>query len=467
MGVEPLQVVDALSLMGDAVDNIKGVPGIGEKGARELIRSFGSLDRLLERAIEVTQKRYRAALLAHADAALQSRELLAINTDAPVPFEPDALHYSGPDRDRCFALFSRLGFRTLVAEFAPTASTVTRDYAIVRTLSELRSVIDAIQSKRRCGMHVLSDSSDTGRLALVGVALSTEPRRAHYIPLGHRALDNDGDIDATEALALLRPMISDAHIRKVGHDVKADMLVLADQDIAFDGIDADTMLVSYLLDATRPAHRFEDLVLEHVGYRAISTEGVLGKGAKALAFADLPAAGLIDYASERADLSLQLFDQLWPTLEATGLVAPYDELERPLIPILVAVERTGVRVDAERPRRHVLSRWAPSWLNVRRRSMRWRGWSSTSTHPSSYLRCCSTGWSFRRPSEQARPELPRRRCRCSKSWRWFTICQEKCWNGEACRSSRVPTSTPSPSSSTRAPDASIRLSIKRSRLRGD
>ena len=347
MGVEPLQVVDALSLMGDAVDNIKGVPGIGEKGARELIRSFGSLDRLLERAGEVTQKRYRAALLAHTDAALQSRELLAINTDAPVPFEPDALHYSGPDRDRCFALFSRLGFRTLVADFAPTASTVTRDYAIVRTLSELRSVIDAIQSKHRCGMHVLSDSSNAGRLELIGIALSTEPRRAHYIPLGHRALDNDGDIDATEALALLRPMIADAHVRKVGHDVKADMLALADQDIAFDGIDADTMLVSYLLDATRPAHRFEDLVLEHVGYRAISAEDVLGRGTKALAFADLPAAGLIDYAGERADLSLQLFDQLWPTLEAAGLVAPYDELERPLIPILVAVERTGVRVDAD------------------------------------------------------------------------------------------------------------------------
>ena len=347
MGVEPIQVVDALSLMGDAVDNIKGVPGIGEKGARELIGSFGSLDRLLERAGEVTQKRYRAALLAHADAALQSRELLAINTDAPVPFEPDALHYSGPDRDRCFALFSRLGFRTLVADFAPTASTVARDYAIVRTLPELRSIIDAIQSKRRCGMHVLSDSSNAGRLELIGIALSTEPRRAHYIPLGHRALDYDGDIDATEALALLRPMIADAHIRKVGHDVKADMLVLADQDIAFGGIDADTMLVSYLLDATRPAHRFEDLVLEHVGYRAISTEDVLGKGAKALAFADLPAAGLIDYAGERADLSLQLFDQLWPTLEAAGLVAPYDELERPLIPILVAVERTGVRVDAD------------------------------------------------------------------------------------------------------------------------
>ncbi len=347
MGVEPSQVVDVLSLMGDAVDNIKGVPGIGEKGARELISSFGSLDRLLERADEVPQKRYRAALLTHADAAKQSRALLEISADAPVPFEPDALRYTGPDQDRCFALFSRLGFRTLVADYAPTASTVARDYAIVRDLSELRSVIDAIESKGRCGMSVLADASDAGRLELVGVSLSTEPRHAHYIPLGHRALDNDGVIDVVEAFGLLRPMIADSRVRKIAHDVKAGMLALAQRDMAFDGIGGDTMLVSYLLDATRTAHRFEDLVLEHVGYRAISTEDVLGKGKKALAFADLPAAGLVDYAGERADLALRLFDQLWPKLEAAGLAAPYEALERPLIPILVAIERAGVRVDAD------------------------------------------------------------------------------------------------------------------------
>ena len=347
MGVEPSQIVDLLSLMGDAVDNIKGVPGIGEKGARELISTFGSLDRLLERADEVTQRRYRTALLANVDAARQSRALLEINTDAPVPFEPETLRYRGPDRDRCFSLFSRLGFRTLVAEYAPTASTVTRNYAIVRTLSELRSIVETIQSKRRCGMHVLSDSADSMRLTLTGIALSTEPRHAHYVPLGHQALDNDAVIDTAEALTVLRPMIADPTIRKIGHNVKADMLALIHQDIAFDGIDSDTMLMSYLLDSTRPAHRFDDLVLEHVGYRPISTEDVIGKGAKALAFTDLPAVNLVDYAGERADLALQLFDQLRLKLQEVRLTSLYDELERPLIPVLVTLEHTGVRIDAD------------------------------------------------------------------------------------------------------------------------
>ena len=283
MGVDPSQVVDVLSLMGDAVDNIKGVPGIGEKGARELIGSFGSLDRLLDQADDVPKKRYRAALLGNADAARQSRTLLQISTDAPVPFEPDALRYSGPDRDRCFSLFSQLGFRTLVAEYAPTASTINREYTIVRTLAELRSVVADIQSQGQCGLHVLSDRTDGARSSLVGIALSTEPRRAYYLPLGHRALDNDSVLDeAAEALSLLGPIIADATVRKIGHDVKTDMLALSEHHLACGGFDGDTMLVSYLLDATRPAHRFEDLVLEHVGYRAIATEDVLGKGAKAL-----------------------------------------------------------------------------------------------------------------------------------------------------------------------------------------
>lgn len=348
MGVEPSQVVDVLSLMGDAVDNIKGVPGIGEKGARELIRSFGSLDRLLVQAKEIPQKRYRAALLKNADAARQSRALLEISTDAPVPFEPDVLRYNGPDRERCFSLFSQLGFRTLVAEHAPSSTTISREYTIVRTLADLRSVVADIKLLRRCGLHVLSGSTDGVHSTLVGISLSTGPQRASYLPLDHRALDNKdlNHFSAKEALTLLAPIIADAAVSKVGHNVKADMLTLTRHDLECHGFDSDTMIGSYLLDATRSGHRFEDLVLEHVGYRAIATEDVLGKGAKALSFTDLPAAGVVDYAGERADLSLQLFDRLWPQLEQAQLTTPYEELERPLIPVLAALEQAGVCVDA-------------------------------------------------------------------------------------------------------------------------
>jgi DNA polymerase I len=139
-GVEPSQVVDVLALMGDSIDNIKGVPGIGEKGARDLIASYGSLESLLAHAGEVTNKRYREGLLGHAEDARQSRELARIRTDVPVPFEPDALRYRGVSNDACFELFSRLGFRSLVLEYAPTAQTVGKDYAAVASIDELRSL---------------------------------------------------------------------------------------------------------------------------------------------------------------------------------------------------------------------------------------------------------------------------------------------------------------------------------------
>src|SRR6188474_3148074 len=158
-GVRPDQVVDVLALMGDSVDNIKGVPGIGEKGARDLISTHGSLDALLAAAPHIEQKRYREALQAHADSARASRELARIRTDVPVTFDRDALRYRGPSRERCYALFSSLGFRTLVQEYAPTASMVARDYAVAVAAAE----IDA----------AMNDATRTGRLGVASIASST------------------------------------------------------------------------------------------------------------------------------------------------------------------------------------------------------------------------------------------------------------------------------------------------------
>src|SRR5687767_12559782 len=140
-GVAPEQVVDVLALMGDAVDNIKGVPGIGEKGAKDLIATWGTLNALLEHAGEVPQKKYREALLAHADDARQSRELLRFRGDVPGGFELDAFRFRGASRERCYALFSRLGFRSLTMEFAPTAETIEKQYAAVTTREGLAALV--------------------------------------------------------------------------------------------------------------------------------------------------------------------------------------------------------------------------------------------------------------------------------------------------------------------------------------
>jgi DNA polymerase I len=345
-GVSPELVVDVLSLMGDSVDNIKGVPGVGEKGARELITTFGSLDALLARAEEVTQKKYREALVAHADLARQSRELARIRRDAPVAFDIESFRYTGPDQQACFTLFGELGFRSLLNEFAPTAETTSKDYAVVETLDAVSALAAELRAAGRFALRTLCTAGPVVQAELVGLAVSTGVRKARYLPLAHHALDSGQQPDRRAAIEALRPVLEDPQIAKVGHDLKLDAITLARYGVTLRGIDFDSMLASYLLDATRSSHPLEECALEHLQYRAIAEEDVRGRGAKALGFDELPPAAVLDFAGERADLSLQLAGRLAPQLEADALDRVYRELELPLVPVLVEIERAGIKVDA-------------------------------------------------------------------------------------------------------------------------
>ncbi len=344
-GVRPDQVVDVLALMGDTIDNVKGVPGIGEKGARDLISTYGSLDALLEHAPELAQKKYREALATHADQARQSRELVTIHTDVDVGFDVDAFRYRGSDQARCYALFSQLGFRTLVAEFAPTAESVVRDYQVVGSLAELESLAADLDAAPQVALRVITDGTAPVRASIVGIALATTPRQARYVPIGHQGFMGSASLDRERVLGILSPVLENAGISKVGHDLKADLIVLGRHGVELRGLGMDTMLAAYLLDANRSSQALEPIALEQIGYKALTEEDVRGKGVKARAFADVPVETLLDYAGERADLPLQLAEAFGPALERDGLLGVYQDLERPLVPILAALERTGVRVD--------------------------------------------------------------------------------------------------------------------------
>ena len=381
-GVTPDQVVDVLALMGDTIDNVKGVPGIGEKGARDLIATYGTLDALLERAAEVSQKKYREALLAHQDEARQSRELLRIHTNVPVAFDIAAFRYRGPTREACYELFAELGFRSLVMEYAPTADTTTKDYRIARTPDEVQQVAQALQTAGRFALRVLPDSSAAVRAGIVGLAFSTAARQAWYVPIDHvdrpeesdaesgpkRAalpanlfdLDDAGPLrsassapsasssaSASTVLDALRPVLEDPGVEKVGHDLKFDSIVLTRHGIELGGIGLDTMLANYLLDSTRTGHPLEATALEHLSYKALTEEDVCGRGAKAISLALVSPETLLNYAGERADLALQLANRLAPMLTTDQLDALYRDIERPLIPVLARMELAGVRLDAE------------------------------------------------------------------------------------------------------------------------
>jgi DNA polymerase-1 len=344
-GVPPGLVVDVLALMGDTIDNIKGVPGIGEKGARELIAQYGSLENLIAHAAEVKNKRYREGLLANIDNARQSRELARIRIDVPVEFDPEAMRFRGGSRDASFRIFNELGFRAFAKEYAPDAKSTAKSYRTIVDEDALRQLADRLRAAGRFALRVLRDRPTAMRASIVGLAFSTAPRDADYVPIGHRSLAATETLPLERVLHALGPVLEDESVKKAGHDLKFDAVVLARHGVTIRGLETDTMLASFLLDSSRAEHRLEDLSLEHTSYKALSEEDVCGRGVKALSLADVPVEAALDYAGERADLVGQLAPRFRELLEREQLVEVYDTIERPLIPVLIAMERAGVRLD--------------------------------------------------------------------------------------------------------------------------
>jgi DNA polymerase-1 len=353
-GVKPSQVVDVLALVGDASDNVAGVPGIGKKGAIELMSTFGSFDALYERAAEL-KPRQRTALEEHRETALRSRELVTIRTDVPIALDLDAIRYQGPSHARCYELFSKLGFRSLVSEFAPTAATVTKHYALVRTESALADMAGTLKAAGRFALRVIADRPEPMQAAMLGLAFSSGPHQAWYVPVardtpvaGGGLLDGASDReDLTSASVTrhLQSLLEDPAVAKVSHDLKVDTVILAEHGISLQGLGFDTMLASYLLDATGTGHSLEEAALEHLTYRAVSEADLTGRGTRATPLAQLAPETVLDFACERADLPGQLETVLAPRLREAGLTQVNQELEIPLIPVLAGIERVGVRID--------------------------------------------------------------------------------------------------------------------------
>jgi DNA polymerase I len=344
-GVRPDQVVDVLALMGDAVDNVKGVPGIGEKGARDLIGAHGTLDALLEAAPSITQKRYREALTAHADDARRSRDLVRLHADVPVAFDIDALRHRGPSPARCYALFAQLGFRSLTTEFAPTADDVDTDYGTCLDADDLAALAEDVRAHGGATLFLLTDDAPAMTARLIGVGVATTRGRARYVPLGHTSLDATPNVSLDVVRAAMGPVLADGAVAKSAHDLKAAIIVLERHGLPLRGLGDDPMLASYVLDATQGSHALEPLALERLGYRAGDLSALTGKGSRALRVADLPVDAVTTYAGERADIGLQLAQDLRRALEEARLDQVYRELDLALVPALVAIEQAGIKVD--------------------------------------------------------------------------------------------------------------------------
>ena len=388
-GVPPERVVDVQALAGDSVDNVPGAPGIGIKTAALLINEFGDLEALLARADEIRQPKRRQTLIDHAEQIRVSRRLVELACDMPTGVTLDELEVRDPDPDTLLGFLARMEFRTLsrrVAEKlgaeapvipeAPAASPAaaaapvpevppidTAAYEVVRDMAALGRWIDTIRAQGFVAVDTETTALDEMRAELVGISLATAPGRACYIPLAHRAgggeglFDDaslaEGQVDRDTALAALRPVLEDDAILKIGQNVKYDAKILARQrgpgfedGIRLAPVD-DTMLLSYALHGGLHGHGMDTLAERYLSHTPIPIKSLLGSGKGAITFDRVPIDKAAPYAAEDADITLRLWQEFRPQLPAARVATVYETLERPLVPVLAAMEMAGVAVDRD------------------------------------------------------------------------------------------------------------------------
>ncbi|MDD8026015.1 MAG: DNA polymerase I [Acidobacteriota bacterium] len=344
-GVSPSQVVDVLTLWGDPTDNIPGVPGIGEKIAKQLIAEFGSLEALLAGLDKVKNVRVRTAIRENGDKLAMSRKLALIESGLDVDLDPEALKIEEPDRDALARLFKEFGFGSLLAEYAKPAPPSAKDYTTILEEQELRDWADRIRRAGAVSVDTETDHVSPTRARLVGFSLAVEPGQACYVPLRHDAIGAPAQIPIGRALDIVRGVLEDPAVRKIGQNIKYDLLVFEHEGVRLRGLDLDTMVLSYLLEPNWGKHNLDRLSLAYLGEASIPFQDVVGKGKAAITMNGVPVERATPYACQDADFALALSRTLWPKVEAAGLDRVYRELEQPLVGILAEMEAAGVRID--------------------------------------------------------------------------------------------------------------------------
>jgi len=369
-GVPPELIIDLLALMGDSVDNIPGVAGVGEKTALALLQNLGGVSDIYTNLDRVPELPVRGAkslgdkLLVSQEMAELSYVLATIKTDCALELTDADLISSAPDSERLIELYRDLEFKAwldellspgLFAEAAPESVAVSKPELTTVTVTQ-QSVLDEWISRLEDAPLFAFDTETTSlnymQAEIVGVSFAVEPGEAAYVPLAHINPGLEGQLNREQVLEQLRPLLESDVVKKVGQHLKYDANVLANHGISLRGIAHDTMLESYVLDAVGSRHDMGSLALKYLGQRVISFEEVAGKGAKQITFDHVPIEQAAEYAAEDADVTLRLHEALMPRLEAEPkLREVYEDLELPLVPVLSKIERNGAYVSVDRLRK--------------------------------------------------------------------------------------------------------------------
>jgi DNA polymerase-1 len=346
-GVPPEQVVEVMGLSGDAVDNIPGVPGIGEKTAIELIKAFGSIENLLAHLEQVPKKRLRENLMAYGEQARLSRQLATIHTNVPIDYSLKGSVLSPPDLKSLREVFKELEFNKLLKELPEEKVDQSRDYHLIIGQNEFLSLVEDLRKAKRFAIDLETTSPYPMWADLVGMSLSHTPSQAFYIPVGHQPREGIQQLPLSWALKQLEPLLEDEALKKVGQNIKYEWTVLKRYGIQLKGIEGDTMIASYLLNPTKHNHNLSEIAQEYLNRSVTDYKEVAGTGAKTLTFDQIDLEKAKDYSCEDADVTLQLSQLLFPKLTEGGFKDLFDQVEMPLLVVLAKMEMNGVKIDID------------------------------------------------------------------------------------------------------------------------
>lgn len=363
-GVPPEHIIDYLALMGDKVDNIPGVPKVGEKTAKGLIQGLGSLENLYENLDKVKDLGFRGAktmaakLEEHKDQAFLSKVLATIKLDVELEQNLSDINPAPVDESKLLALYQESEFKGWVKELStveveekPAQETkVDRSlYTILSTETELDKWIEKLNAAPYYAFDSETTSLDYMQAKIVGLCFATAPNEACYIPLAHDYIDAPEQLDLDKTLEKLRSLLEDSESKKVGQNLKYDAHVLRNHGIQLNGIAHDTMLESYVLNSTSTKHNMDDLAKKYLGHECIHFEDIAGKGAKQLTFNQIEVEKAGEYAAEDADITLRLHEELNSQLkESESLLTLYTDIELPVLQVLTNMEHEGALVDADK-----------------------------------------------------------------------------------------------------------------------
>lgn len=368
-GIPPELIIDYLALMGDKVDNIPGVPGVGEKTALALLQGIGGISALYENLDDIAALGFRGAksmakkLVDNREAAELSYRLATIKLDVELEQRIDQFGLPELDKDLLLALFERYEFRSWIKELksagdgligdvaevedGESATPLNVEYETVLEQAQLDAWLEKLTAAELFAFDTETTSLDYMVAELVGVSFAVEPGKAAYVPFGHDYMGAPEQLSRDDVLAQLKPLLEDAERAKVGQHLKYDMNVLARYDISLRGVAFDTMLESYVLNSTAIRHDMDSLADHFLGVKTVKFEEIAGKGKKQLTFNQIELEQAAPYAAEDADITLRLHQAINSKLSKTdSLVKLFDQVEKPLIPVLSQIERNGAMVDA-------------------------------------------------------------------------------------------------------------------------